>query len=160
VLNPVRAVRGWGYASEALEVARRLGQPDELGIAVSAYLWSVEVTDNLQQLRAVVDEMLTGHREDLTPRMQAIVLARRLTERIRSRELTRSDAEFAQAWRLATDVLHSPELQGQLRLVEACRYLVCGDVERVPASLSLAISPCSTWASPGRNQASSSLAAA
>jgi hypothetical protein len=148
------AVRGWGYANEALEVARRLGQPDELGIAVSAYLWSAEVTDNLPQLREVIDEMLTGHRADLTPRVQAIVLARRLTERIRSGELTRFDAEFAQAWRLATDVLHSPELQGQLRLVEACRYLVCGDVERGAGLIESGYQPLLnlgfTWQEPGQ----------
>ena len=148
------AFRGWGYANEALEVARRLDQPDELGIAVSAYLWSAEVTDNLPQLRAVIDEMLTRRQEHLTPQVQAIVLARRLTERIRSGELTRFDAEFAQAWWLATDVLHSPELQGQLRLVEACRYLVCGDVERGAGLIESGYQPLLnlgfTWQEPGQ----------
>ena len=51
-------------------------------------------------------------------------------ERIRFEELSRFDTEFEHAWRLATDVLHSPELQGQLRMTQACRYLVCGDLER------------------------------
>jgi hypothetical protein len=47
--------------------------------------------------------------------VQVILLARLLTERIRSGELTRFDAEFADAWRLAAGVLHSPELQIALR---------------------------------------------
>src|SRR5215471_6734027 len=125
------AFRGWGYANEALDIARRLGQPEELGIAVSAYLFSAgELTDHVPQLRAILDEMLQGSHADLTPQVQAIMLARLLTERIRSGELTRFDAEFAHAWRLAADVLHSPELQMALRLVEVCRYFVAGDVER------------------------------
>jgi DNA-binding SARP family transcriptional activator len=125
------ALRGWRYANEALDTARRLGQPEELGIAVSAYLFSAgELTDHVPQIRAVLDEMLQGSQPDLAPQVQAILLARLLTERIRSGELTRFDAEFAHAWRLAADVLHSPELQIALRLVQACRYLVAGDVER------------------------------
>jgi DNA-binding CsgD family transcriptional regulator len=125
------AVRGWGYANEALDTARRLGQPEELGIAVSAYLFSAgELTDHVPQIRAVLDEMLQGSHPDLAPQVQAILLARLLTERIRSGELTRFDAEFADAWRLAADVLHSPELRIALRLVQACRYFVAGDVER------------------------------
>src|SRR6516162_6312411 len=39
------AFRGWAYANEALDIARRLGRPEELGIAVSAYQWSAEITD-------------------------------------------------------------------------------------------------------------------
>jgi hypothetical protein len=125
------AFRGWGYANEALDTARRLGQPEELGIAVSAYLFSAgELTDHVPQIRAVLDEMLQGSQPDLAPQVQAILLARLLTERIRSGELTRFDAEFADAWRLAADVLHSPELQIALRLVQACRYFAAGDVER------------------------------
>src|SRR5262249_60249297 len=53
------AFRGWGYANEALEIARRLAQPEELGIALSAYLFSAgELTDHVPQIRAVLDEML------------------------------------------------------------------------------------------------------
>jgi DNA-binding SARP family transcriptional activator/DNA-binding CsgD family transcriptional regulator len=148
------AFRGWGYANEALDTARRLGQPEELGIAVSAYLWSAEVTDNVRQIRAVLDDMLTGHRADLNPRVRAILLARLLTEWIRSGELGRFDTEFAQAWRLATDVLHSPEVQAQLRLVEACRYLVAGDVERaaglIEAGHQSLLKLGTTWLEPGR----------
>jgi DNA-binding SARP family transcriptional activator len=124
------AFRGWDYANEALDAARRLGQPEELGIAVSAYLLLATVTDHMRELRALVDDMLTSHRADLTPRVQAIVRTNSLTERIRFGEFARFDAEYEQTWRLATDVLHSPELQGQLRFVQACRYISAGDVER------------------------------
>jgi DNA-binding SARP family transcriptional activator/tetratricopeptide (TPR) repeat protein len=122
------AARGWSYASEALDAARRLGGTDELGIAVSAYLWSAHVTDQRPQARAVLDEFRHGRWIGLTPRVQTILLANLLTERIRFGELTRFDTDFDEAWRLATDVIHSPELQGQLRLVQACRHLVAGDV--------------------------------
>jgi len=148
------ALRGWSYANEALDTARRLGQPSELGIAASAYLWSAEVTDHLPQHRAVLDEMLTGRPPDLTPQVQAILLTRLLVERIRSGELARFDAEFAGAWWLASDVLHSPEVQLQLRLVEACRCLVAGDVERAAAIIGPArqamLSWGSTWREPGQ----------
>ena len=148
------ALRGWGYANQALDTSRRLGQPEELGIAVSGYLWSAEVTDHLPQYRAVLDEMLTGRPPDLPPKVQAILLTRLLVERIRFGELARFDAEFAQAGRLATDVLHSPELQMALRLVEACRYLVAGDVERAAAIIGpvrqAMLSLGTTWREPGQ----------
>jgi DNA-binding SARP family transcriptional activator len=124
------AERGWRYANEALDAARRLGQPDELGIAVCAYLLLALVTDHLPELRAVADDMLASHWAELTPRVQTILRATLLTERIRFGEFARFDAEYGQAWRLATDVLHSPELQAQLRFVQACRYFFAGDVER------------------------------
>jgi DNA-binding SARP family transcriptional activator len=123
------AFRGLRYADEALDTARRLGRPDELAIAVSAYLWSALVTDHLPQLHAVLDEMLRGRRPGLTSQGQAILVCYQLMERIRFGDLGRFDTELAQAWRLADDVLHSPELQGQLRFTQACRYLVCGDLE-------------------------------
>ncbi len=124
------AHRGWAYAQQALDAARRLGQPGELGIAVSAYLLSATVTDRVPELRAVIDEMLAGPWPGLAPQVQAIVLANQLTERLRSGELARFDAEFPAVWRLAADVLHSPELQGQLLGVESSRYQVAGDAAR------------------------------
>jgi predicted ATPase/DNA-binding SARP family transcriptional activator/DNA-binding CsgD family transcriptional regulator len=148
------ALRGWDYANEALDTARRLAQPEELGIAVSAYLLSAEATDHVPQIRAVLDEMLQGSQGDLTPQVQAILLARLLAERIRSGELTRFDTEFAHAWRLAADVLHSPELQIALRMVEACRYFVAGDVERgaglMESSHEAQLNLSTTWREPGR----------
>jgi DNA-binding CsgD family transcriptional regulator len=131
------AHRGLRYATEALDVARRLGQPDELSIAVSAYLWSALVTDNWPEIRAVLEEMLRDDGPDFTPQVQAILVCYQLENWLRLGELGRFDTEFEQAWRLATDVLHSPELQAQLRCMRGCRYLVCGDLERGAGLLEL-----------------------
>jgi DNA-binding SARP family transcriptional activator/tetratricopeptide (TPR) repeat protein len=148
------AFRGWCYANQALDEARRLGRPEELGIAVSVYLWSARITDHVRQIRAVIDEMLGGLQLRLTPRAETILRAFRLTERIRSGELARFDTEFPQVWRLATDVLHSPELQGQLRAVEACRYLIAGDAERAAGLFQLVVrsfgDPGNPWREPQR----------
>ena len=148
------AFRGWAYANVALDTARWLGQPEELGIAVSAYLLSAEATDHMPEIREILEDMLQGSQRDLTPQVQVILLARLLAERIRSGELTRFDAEFDHAWRLAADVLHSPELQIALRMVEACRYLVAGDVERgaglMESSHQAQQNLSTTWSEPGR----------
>jgi hypothetical protein len=74
--------------------------------------------------------MLPGDQAKLTPLAETIVRANLLTARIRSGELARFDAEFPQVWQLATDELHSPELQEQLHATQACRYLAAGDTER------------------------------
>jgi len=124
------AARGWDYAKEALDAARRLGRPEELGIAVSAYLLLTLTTDRLPQLRAVVDDMRTHHWAELTPRVQSILQIHVLTDRIRLGELAQFDAEFAHAWRLAADVLHSAEVQAQLHFTRACRYFIAGEAER------------------------------
>jgi DNA-binding SARP family transcriptional activator/DNA-binding CsgD family transcriptional regulator len=148
------AQRGLRYASEALDIARRLGQPDELGIAVSAFLWAAELTDNWPELRAVLGEMLRDRRPDLTPQVQAILVGYQLMDRIRLGELGQFDTEFEQAWRLATDVLHSPELQAQLRLMRGCRYLVCGNLEHGVGLLELGyqflLDLGTTWREPTR----------
>ena len=145
------ALRGQRYADEALEAARRLGRPDELTIAVSAYLWSAEFTDNLPKIRAVLDEMLRVRRPDLTPLGQVRLLGYQLEDRIRLGELGRFDTEFTQAWHLATDVLHSPEAQAQLRCFQACRYLVRGDLERAADLVDLAYQSLQDRAPPWRD---------
>jgi hypothetical protein len=121
------ADRGWAYANDALEAARQLGGPAELSIAVSAYLLVARATDHLQEHRALLDEMLR-HEQDLTLPAQALLRTNLLTERIETGQLLLFDAEFPAAWRLAADLLHSPELQAQLRFGQACRYLASGDV--------------------------------
>jgi hypothetical protein len=78
----------------------------------------------------VLDEMLTGRRADLTVKGQAVLSCHQLQDRIRRGDLGRFDTEFGQAWHLATDVLHSPELQTQLLATRAFRHTVCGDLER------------------------------
>ena len=145
------ALRGQRYADEALEAARRLRQPDELTIAVSAYLWSAEFTDNLPKIRAVLDELLRVRRPDLTPLGQVRLLGYQLEDRIRLGELGRFDTEFTQAWHLATDVLHSPEAQAQLRCFQACRYLVRGDLERAADLVDLAYQSLQDRAPPWRD---------
>jgi DNA-binding SARP family transcriptional activator len=148
------AFRGWRYANQALDEARQLGRPEELGIAVSAYILSATVLDQVPQIRAVITEMLQDEGAKLTPVAETIVRANLLTERIRSGELTRFDAEFPQVWRLATDVLHSPELQEQLRATQACRYLAAGDTEHGRAIGQIVFrthqDPGSPWREPQR----------
>ena len=61
------AFRGWRYANQALDEARQLGQPGELGIAVSAYILSATVLDQVPQIRAVITEMLQDGQPKLTP---------------------------------------------------------------------------------------------
>jgi hypothetical protein len=148
------AARGWSYANEALDAARRLGQPEELGIAVSAFLLAAMFIDHLRRLRAVVDDMLTHHWQDLTPRVVAILQINLLTERIRFGELERFDAEFARTWRLATDVLHSAEIQAQLHFTQACRYFIAGEAERgagiVKRALQAMTNVTGPWEEPNR----------
>jgi DNA-binding SARP family transcriptional activator len=148
------AFRGWRYANQALDEARRLSRPEELGIAVSAYILSATVIDRVPDIRAVITEMLQGDQPKLTPLAETIVRATLLTERIRSGELARFDAEFSRVWQLATDVLHSPELQEQLRATQACRHLVAGDTERGSAIAQVVLrtlqDPDSPWREPQR----------
>jgi DNA-binding CsgD family transcriptional regulator len=148
------AHRGLRYANEALDIARRLGQPNELGIALNAYLWSAEFTDNRSLIHPVLDEMLQGDGPDFTPQMQAILVGYQLMDRIRLGELGQFDTEFERAWHLATDVLHSPELQAQLRCMQGCRFLFCGDLERGASLLELGYQSLldlgTTWRDPVR----------
>jgi hypothetical protein len=57
-------------------------------------------------------------------------------------------------WQLATDVLHSPELQEQLHATQACRYLAAGDIERGSAITQVVLrtlqDPGSPWREPQR----------
>ena len=148
------AERGWLCATEALGTARRLGHPDELGVAISACLLCALSADHLKERRAILDEMLESRRPELTPLVQALLQASLLTERIRHGELARFDAEFPRAWRLASDVLHSPELQAQLRFAQASRYLASGDVELgtgiAERGFQTMTSVTATWLDPAR----------
>ena len=150
------AFRGWRYANQALDAARRLGRPEELGIAVSAYLLSATVLDHVPQIRAVIDEMLQGDQANLTPLVETIVRANLLTERIRSGELARFDAEFPQVWQLATDVLHSPELQEQLRARRHAAIWPPGTSSAATLSLRVVLRTLQDRAAPGGNRSGSS----
>ena len=146
------ADRGWRYAIEALQAARRFGRTEELGIAVSAYLLSALTTERLTERRRLLDEM--DHRQELSLPVQALLQTNLLTERIRFGELARFDAEFPLVWRLATDALHSPELQAQLRFAKACRYLVSGDAglgaDIAERSFEALAKVTTTWHQPSR----------
>ena len=122
------AERGWTLAQEALRAARQLGRPAELSTAISACLQCGLNADHVTERRAIIVEMLERPQEDVTPLVRALLEAGMLTEHIRFGELARFDAEFPPAWRLASG-LHSPELQAQLRFVQASRYLTAGDIE-------------------------------
>lgn len=122
--------RGFAYATQALELARKLGHGEELGIAASAYLLSGLVMDCLRDRRQLLDELLSEGAVELTPMVQAVLHAHRLTEHLRYGDLAAFDREYTQTWRLAVNVLGSPELQSQLLAARACRYMLVGDVPR------------------------------
>jgi hypothetical protein len=122
------AERGWALAQEALVIARRLGRPEELSAAVSACQLTGLAADHVAERREIINEMLKLPETALTPLVWGVLEAAALTELIRFGDLARFDAEFPRAWRLASD-LHSRELQAQLRLVQAARYLTAGDAE-------------------------------
>ena len=115
----------------AVPVAARLMEARDLALEDRIDVWlalgrHAQAVTELE----VIAETLERHGSRLSPRAQALLHASLLTERIRFGQLTQFDAEFAQTWRLAADVLHSPELQGQLHFVQAARYLAAGDAER------------------------------
>jgi DNA-binding SARP family transcriptional activator len=145
--------RGWGYAADALEAARGLGRPEELSLAVNAYLVFAHMTDRVAEGRQLMDEMLAAGDRISVP-VQALIRANLLTERIRSAELARFDAEFPAAWRLAADELRSPELRGQLRFIQSSRYLVAGDVGQATEAAELGFGDLATvttaWDQPSR----------
>lgn len=155
------APRGWEYANQALDAARAFGQSAELGIAVSAYLLSAVVAGHVPETPAVIGEMLAGGQPRLTPRVEAIVRAKLLIERLRFAEMAQFDSEFPQVWRLATDVLHSPELQGQLNIVLSSRYMLAGDAERAAAVAQVGFrsvsGPATSWGEPQRTVLETSL---
>jgi DNA-binding SARP family transcriptional activator len=123
------ALRGWEHAQAALTEAWAYGKSAELGIAASAYLLSAVAADYVPDVPAVYGPLLSGEPR-LAPRAEAMVRASLLTERIRHGELALFDSEFPEVWRLAADVLRSPELAGQLYFVQASRYLIAGEVTR------------------------------
>ncbi len=147
------AERGWRLALESLSAARSLGRPEELGLAVSACLLVGLGADHLAERRAVLDDALAGRYGPLAPLATALLRATLLTERIRSAELARFDAEFPEAWRLATE-LRTPELLAQLRFVQASRYFAAGDIELGTGSAERGFetmaSVTGTWVQPAR----------
>ena len=112
---------GFGYAEQALEIGRRLGDPGGLGVAISSYLYSSRSNDRLAFRLPVIEEFLGKPEVGLGPDVEAVLRLNLLTERLRYGELARFDVELGRVRELATDVLHSSEMQAQVMIVEACR---------------------------------------
>jgi hypothetical protein len=100
------AAVGFGYAERALDMGRRLADPDALGVAISSYLLSSRCNDRLDFRLPVIEEFLRTPAIGLAPDVEAVVRLNLLTERLRYGELTRFDAEIGRVWELATDILH------------------------------------------------------
>ena len=146
------AIKGWEYAEQALELGRRSRDKDVLGIALSGYLLSALVNDRLAERTAVMEELLNHDQRDgmLGPDAEAVIRTNLLTERLRYADLSAFDADLPVVRALATDVLHSRELQGQLLLLEACRTILTGDVALAmrAAEEGFATLDSPTWAEP------------
>jgi DNA-binding SARP family transcriptional activator len=145
---------GVGYGQKALALARRLGDPATLGIAVTAYLHSTRGNNRLGAIVPVIEEFLGRPELGLGADVEAVLRLQLLTERLRYAELARFDAEVGRCRELARDVLHSTELEGQVSLVEACRALFSGDPEAVrqwaDSGLRMLEGASSTWSEPFR----------
>jgi DNA-binding SARP family transcriptional activator len=148
------ANRGWDYAQQAMSLARRLEDPESLGIALTSYVLSALGNDFVEVRLPVIEEFLARPELGLGPDVHGILRTNLLTERLRYGELALFDSELPRAWELATEVLHSVELQAQLYLFEACRALITGDsagaLSAAERGLGLMISVSGTWAEPAQ----------
>lgn len=146
---------GWEYANQALAVARQLGTPEPLGLAASAYLLSALVNDHIDARVTLIGELLDQQPTlGLPPDVEAVLRGHLLTERLRAGDMAAFDSELARVWDLATDVLHSVELQAQLHFIEACRYFITGDLDGGQAAgergFNLLAGVSATWSQPSR----------
>jgi DNA-binding SARP family transcriptional activator len=145
---------GLGYGRRALDLARRLGDPATLGIAITAYLHSTRANNRLGARVPVIEEFLGRPELGLGADVEAVLRVHLLTERLRYGELARFDAELSRCRELASDVLHSTELEAQVALVEACRALFPGDPEAVRQwgenGLRMLQDASTTWSEPPR----------
>ncbi len=146
------AATGLGYAERALEMGRRLGDPSELGIALSAYIGSTLANDRLRGRLATIQEFLERPELGLGPDVESILRLNLLTEWLRCGELARFDAELGRCRELAADILHSPELEGQVILAEACRQVFTNDPAAVKQwterALAVLTTASATWTEP------------
>jgi hypothetical protein len=145
---------GLGYGRRALDLARRLGDPTTLGIAITAYLHSTRANNRLGPRVSVIEEFLDHPELGLGADVEAVLRLHLLTERLRNGELARFDAELGRCRELARDVLHSTEMEGQVALVEGCRALFPGDADAVrrwgEAGLRMLEGASTTWSEPPR----------
>ena len=145
---------GLAYAERAVDMARSLGDPAVLGVALSGYLLSTLANDTLHIRKAVIEEFLSKPELGLGPDIEAVLRFNLLTERLRYGELARFDAELGRCRELATDILHSPELEAQLLMAEACRAGITGDVAAArqggERGLAIMLESSSTWSEPSQ----------
>jgi tetratricopeptide (TPR) repeat protein len=143
---------GVGYGRRALELARRLGDPATLGIAITEYLHSTRADNRLGPRVSVIEEFLGRPELGLGADVEAVLRVHLLTERLRYGELALFDSELGRCRELACDVLHSKELEAQVALVEACRALFPGNTEAVlrwaESGLRMLEGASPTWSEP------------
>jgi hypothetical protein len=155
------ATVGFGYAEQALEMGRRLGDPDALGVAISSYLLSSRSNDRLALRLPVIEEFLRKPEVGLGPDVEAVLRLNLLTERLRYAVLTRFDAELGRVQELASDVLHSSEMEAQLMIIGACRASFAQDPSAIrewaERGLELLEVTSTTWTEPSRFILQSSL---
>lgn len=119
----------WRYAQEAMQMACRLEDPDSISVAVAAYFWAADANDLVGERRAAIDGLLGTPGLLLGPEAEATVRCELLIERLRHAQLGLFDAEFPRCWALATEMLHSVELQRQLHVLRAGRIALSGDID-------------------------------
>ena len=155
------APRGWDYANQAMELARELDEPRTLGIAISGYLLSAIINDHLHQLKETIEGLLADATLELEADVEAVLRTNLLTERLRAGDLATFDAELNRVKDLATEVLHSTELQGALGFIEACRCMIVADVagarDAGDRGFALISDTSGPWAEPSRFVRDSSL---
>ena len=151
------APRGWDYAQQALELGRASNQTETLGIAVSGYLLSALANDRLPERAHLIEELLNEPRLGIDA--EAVVRTNLLTERLRYGNMAAFDGELPGVRHLATDVLHSRELEGQLLLLESCRASLTGDTVGATriAGQGFSVLDSPTWAEPSEFVLESSL---
>ena len=100
----------------------------------------------------VIEELLNDPRWKLGADIEAVLRTNLLTERLRSGDVAVFDAEIARVRELATDVLHSTELESQLHFMEASRDLIVGNAagasEASDRGFRLMLPVSSMWAEP------------
>ncbi|MFF4778824.1 BTAD domain-containing putative transcriptional regulator [Microtetraspora fusca] len=140
------------YAEQALDLARRLDDPDLLALAFNAFLHSCHGPSHFTRTPPVTIEAIDlaarrgARRDEFAFRLQHV------TEVARAGDLTALDVQLARCRDLAAE-LRSPELSGQLRLAEATAALLsgrCDDAERLRDEglrlIGLTGAPGLTWA--------------
>jgi hypothetical protein len=102
----------------------------------------------------MIEEYLGSQDLGLGTDVEAVLRMNLLTERLRYGELARFDAEVGRCRALATDLLHSPELEAQVFLAESCRAVFPGDPAAVrrfaERGLEMLEGASATWTEPSR----------